>query len=150
MWVVGAGGRAPTSRRGLPWVDRLLIVMGHAQKCPNCGATRVRVGRARTLGDYFRLLHGSFPARCVECSTRFTVHGPGLGSIFYAECPRCLRQDLSTWDLRHYHATTWMRFKMFFGANRWRCEPCRCNFVSFRPRRAQYVPPAQRPREDKP
>ncbi len=105
---------------------------------------RVRVGHVRTLGDYWRRLHGSFPARCVDCSQRFTVHGPGLGGLFYAQCPRCLRQDLSTWELRHYHATFWMRVQLFLGANRWRCEVCRCNFVSFFRRKDKYVRPLER------
>ena len=118
--------------------------MLHAQKCPYCGALRVRVGHARTPGDYWRLLQGSYPARCVECSARFTVHGAGFGAILYAQCPRCLRLDLSTWDLRHYHATLWMRLQMFLGANRWRCEVCRCNFVSFLGRKEKYVRPAER------
>ena len=118
--------------------------MHQVQKCPFCGSPRVRVGRARTLGDYLRLLHGSFPARCGECSARYTVHGPGLSALFYAQCPRCLRQDLTTWDLRHYHAALSMRIQLWFGARRWRCEACRCNFVSFRGRKEKYVPPAQR------
>lgn len=98
----------------------------------------------RTLGDYLRLLHGGFPARCGECSARYIVPGPGFSSLFYAHCPRCLRQDLTTWDLRHYHAAFSMRIRMWFGARRWRCEACRCNFVSFRGRKEKYVPPAQR------
>jgi hypothetical protein len=65
--------------------------------------------------------------------------------MFYTQCPRCLRQDLSTWDLRHYHATLWMRVRMLFGARRWRCEVCRCNFLSLRPRKEKYVRPAGRP-----
>jgi hypothetical protein len=96
------------------------------------------------LGDYWRLLNGSFPARCGECSTRFTVHGPGLSAMFYAQCPRCLRQDLSTWDRHHYRAPLGMRIRMSFGANRWRCEACRCNFVSFLGRKAKYARPAER------
>jgi hypothetical protein len=102
------------------------------------------------LLDGLRELFGSFPALCKDCSARFRVGGNGLASIFYAHCPRCMRQDLTSWDERHYRANGWMSLRLGLGANRWRCEPCRCNFVSFRPRRAQYVPPAQRPREDKP
>ncbi|MGO9240084.1 MAG: hypothetical protein ACLQBJ_04660 [Bryobacteraceae bacterium] len=118
--------------------------MRRAQKCPYCGAMRVRVAHVHTLGDYWRLLHGSFPARCAECSARFIIRGPGFGALFNAECPRCLRQDLSTWDPRHYHATFWMRVRLFFGASRWRCEACRCNFISFLRRKEKYVPPGER------
>lgn len=98
----------------------------------------------RRLGDYLRLLQGGFPARCGECSARFPVHGPGFRSFFYAQCPRCLRQDLTTWDLRHYHAALSMKIQIWLGANRWRCEACRCNFVSFLHRKEKYVPPAGR------
>ena len=55
-----------------------------------------------------------------------------------------MRQDLSTWERRHYHAPMGMRIKMFFGARRWRCEACRCNFVSFLGRKDKYVRPAER------
>jgi transposase-like protein len=64
--------------------------------------------------------------------------------MFYAQCPRCLRQDLGTWDLRHYRPTLWTRIQIALGANRWRCEACRCNFVSFFGRKAKYAPPAAR------
>ena len=140
----GSRERGSGRRRGLLPAIRLSNVMPQAQKCPSCGSTRVHVGRVRSLSDYLRLLRGSFPARCGECSARFTVHGPGFSSAFYARCPRCLRQDLTTWDLRHYHAALSMRIQIALGANRWRCEACRCNFVSFRGRKEKYVPPAQR------
>jgi phage FluMu protein Com len=91
--------------------------------------------------DTIGILWGAFPARCEDCSTRFRVSGT---SIFHAKCPRCLRQDLAAWDVHHYHTTAWMHLLMFLGAHRWRCEVCRCNFLSFRPRREKYVPPAQR------
>jgi len=67
--------------------------------------------------------------------------------MFYAQCPRCLRQDLSTWERRHYHAPASMQILMLFGANRWRCEACRCNFVSFLGRKEKYVRPAERAQE---
>jgi hypothetical protein len=72
------------------------------------------------------------------------LHEEGFGAILYAKCPRCLRQDLSTWDLKHYRAGNWMRFQMLLGGRRWRCEVCRCNFVSLRPRKEKYVRPADR------
>jgi len=33
---------------------------------------------------------------------------------------------------------------MLLGARRWRCEMCRCNFVSLRPRKMRYVRPSDR------
>jgi hypothetical protein len=118
--------------------------MGTSQQCPVCKSSRVRVGRVRSFLGQLRVLWGEFPARCEDCSARFHVRGVGLGSIFYAQCPHCLRQDLSTWDLKHYRATRWMHFQMLLGAHRWRCEVCRSNFVSLRPRKEKYVRPADR------
>ncbi len=37
-----------------------------------------------------------------------------------------------------------MQLQLLVGANRWRCEVCRCNFVSLRPRKEKYVRPAER------
>jgi hypothetical protein len=119
--------------------------MGIEQECPACGSTHIRVRRARSLLDDLLALRGTFPAHCDNCSARFRVRDVELSSAKYAHCPRCLRQDLSTWDLRHYHATLWMQIRMLLGAHRWRCEVCRCNFVSFRPRKEKYVRPAERP-----
>lgn len=118
--------------------------MATSQHCPVCKSSRVRVRPIRSLLDHLGVLWGEFPARCEDCSARFHVHGEGFSSIFYARCPRCLRQDLSTWDLKHYRAGSWMRFQMLLGARRWRCEVCRCNFVSLRPRKEKYVRPADR------
>ena len=118
--------------------------MGNTQQCPVCDSPRIRVGQVRSLLGYLRLFWGEFPARCEDCSARFHVRGGGLRSVLYAKCPRCLRQDLSTWDLKHYRASNWMRLQMLLGARRWRCDVCRCNFVSMRPRKEKYVRPADR------
>jgi hypothetical protein len=48
----------------------------------------------------------------------------------------------------HYRVTGSTRLKLAFGARRMRCEVCRCNFASFRLRRAWYrrpEPPALGP-----
>ena len=118
--------------------------MGKNQQCPVCSSSRIHVGQVGSLLGYLRVFWGEFPARCDECSARFNVRGVGFSSTFYAQCPYCLRQDLSTWDLKHYRATRWVRFQLLLGASRWRCEVCRCNFVSLRPRKEKYVRPADR------
>jgi hypothetical protein len=118
--------------------------MSYIQYCPACNSPRVRVGRARSFLGRLRVFWGEFPARCEDCSARFRVRGVGLDSAFYAQCPRCYRQDLSSWDLKYYRTSSWMQVQMWFGAHRWRCEVCRCNFVSLRPRKEKYVRPADR------
>jgi hypothetical protein len=49
--------------------------------------------------------------------------------------------DLSTWDPSYYRSSLWMQIRQWLGAHRWRCEACRNNFVSWRPRREKYVRP---------
>ena len=117
-------------------------MMSKRYSCPSCGSTHVRGGRVRSLLDDVRVLWGQFPARCGDCSTRFRIQGVGFRSIVYAQCPRCLRQNLSNWQPRHYNATRWEQLQLWLGARRWRCEVCRYNFVSLRPRLEKYVRPA--------
>jgi hypothetical protein len=40
--------------------------------------------------------------------------------------------DLGVWDARYYSPTLAARIKMAVGGKRFRCEACRCNFVTFR------------------
>lgn len=56
----------------------------------------------------------------------------------YASCPRCYRQELTTWSLQYYHPPTSIFMKIKFGATPYRCAACRCNFASFRPLRKRY------------
>jgi hypothetical protein len=49
--------------------------------------------------------------------------------------------DLTTWDPKYYRTSAWQDLQLWLGGNRWRCEPCRCNFVSVRPRRERYQRP---------
>ncbi len=69
----------------------------------------------------------------------------GITNAKYAKCPRCLRMDLSAWDPKYYRPSFWMELRVWLGAHRWRCDPCRHNFVSFRPRKLRYVRPGDRP-----
>jgi hypothetical protein len=55
------------------------------------------------------------------------------GAWLYARCPRCYRQDLTTWSLEYYHPPTSTMLKLNLGAKRYRCAACRCNFASFKP-----------------
>lgn len=64
----------------------------------------------------------------------------------YAHCPKCLRTDLSRWSLEHYVVPFWTRFKLKIGAQPFRCETCRCNFASFRPRGERFSWRKQRQR----
>ena len=121
--------------------------MSIGPKCPRCASSRVTVANASNGLDYLRMLAGDFPARCADCTTRFRIHGGVLKAVLYAQCPQCLRHDLSTWDPRYYRAPAWDRFQAAIGARRLRCESCRNNFVSFLPRQAKYERPVLRQTE---
>lgn len=69
----------------------------------------------------------------------------GWRSLTYAKCPKCLRMDLSMWDPKYYRSSLLTSVLVWLGANRWRCEPCRTNFVSFRPRKEKYRRPGESP-----
>ena len=107
--------------------------------CPLCQSPRVRPARTKGFREILLKLLGYDCARCLQCGHRFMATPIGsLGNVTYAKCPRCLRLDLAVWDPKYYRASFWTELKVWFGGHRWRCEPCRTNFVSFRPRKEKY------------
>ena len=80
---------------------------------------------------------GIYPFRCLDCNGRFPVNVLLLSRLAYAQCPKCLGLELTTWDLKRYHVSLPKKLMLSFGARRYRCAACRCNFVSFRPMAAQ-------------
>jgi hypothetical protein len=58
--------------------------------------------------------------------------------MLWARCPRCWRTDLATWSEEDYRAPAFQNLRIAFGAHRFRCEYCRVNFTSFRPRLERY------------
>lgn len=95
----------------------------------------------RGFREHLLALFGFFAFRCQHCQTRFVDRPLDLASVVYAKCPRCYRMDLATWDPKYYRAGALAKLSVWLGAHRWRCEPCRRNFVSLRPRRSRYVRP---------
>lgn len=57
--------------------------------------------------------------------------------------------DLSRWSLEDYRPGAFSRLLLRLGANPWRCEYCRHNFVSFRPRKLRYQPRRHRSRSQR-
>jgi hypothetical protein len=47
--------------------------------------------------------------------------------------------DLNRWTGKTFDPPFWTGLKVTFGANRWRCEYCRLNFASFRPRKEVFT-----------
>lgn len=54
------------------------------------------------------------------------------GAWRYARCPRCYRQQLTTWSEQYYRPSRWITFLLRVGATPYRCAACRCNFASFK------------------
>jgi hypothetical protein len=99
----------------------------------------LRDARARGFREFALSFLGFHPFRCRECEKRFLARPIGVRAVRWAKCPKCLRMDLGSWDPKHYRADWWADLQCWFGANRWRCEACRQNFVSWRPRRERYA-----------
>lgn len=119
-----------------------------AIQCPSCGSSEIESLETRGFREIALALLGSYAFRCNHCSRDFLSRPIGLGSLFHAKCPRCYRMDLTIWQPKRYRAHGWDRIKLNLGAHAWRCEPCRCNFVSFRSRKEKYIHPGQPENEE--
>ena len=100
--------------------------------CPKCGSRDARVSHRYGLGEWIRSLVGIYPLRCNRCKTRWNTSAWQDSAWKYARCPKCYRQELSTWSEQYYNppfSTTW---KLRLGATPYRCTACRCNFASFK------------------
>jgi DNA-directed RNA polymerase subunit RPC12/RpoP len=106
-----------------------------ALTCEHCGGRDIRRARVQSWSERIQGLVGIYPFRCRECQRRFQLSIWLLSKLHYAKCPKCLRMDLSTWSRKYYRAGMWASFLVTFGAQKYRCTACRCNFVSFRPRK---------------
>jgi hypothetical protein len=93
----------------------------------------VRVSHHRGIGEYFKSFFGIYHLRCRRCHNRWRA-SVWVGAAWrYARCPRCYRQELSTWSEAYYRPPQWTAMLLRLGATPYRCGPCRCNFASFRP-----------------
>jgi hypothetical protein len=101
--------------------------------CPQCGTRDIRVSHRQSLAEILKAIVGVYPLRCRRCRTRWETSVWAGGAWKYARCPRCYRQDLSTWSERYYRPPGWTHLMLRMGATPYRCAACRCNFASFRP-----------------
>lgn len=106
-----------------------------ALTCESCGGRDVRRARSQSVGERILMLFGIYPFRCRDCKARFRLSVWLLSKLQYAKCPKCLRFELTTWSRKYYRAGLWPSLLVTFGAQKYRCSACRCNFVSFRPRK---------------
>lgn len=103
-------------------------------QCPRCGSRYLRVSKLANAPEKVRKWRFEAALRCVDCKLRFIGSTLILGDLRFAHCPRCRRMDLNSWSGKTYTPGNWTAFRISLGANRWRCEYCRINFASFRPR----------------
>ncbi len=78
------------------------------------------------------MLWGIYSLRCRRCHTRWETSAWHSGAWRYARCPRCYRQELTTWSENDYTIPRWTVILLRLGATPYRCAVCRCNFVSYR------------------
>jgi hypothetical protein len=107
--------------------------------CPNCGTREVKVSMRHGIGEAIKSLCGIYQLRCRRCRTRWETSMWADGAWKYARCPRCYRQELTTWSLKYYNPPTGTMLKLQLGARRYRCPACRCNFASFKPCRDKTI-----------
>jgi Zn finger protein HypA/HybF involved in hydrogenase expression len=107
------------------------------QSCPNCDSTDIQVappnGRAYVLKSYF----GLGALLCRDCRHEFQSSIWRWDVVWYARCPHCANLELGDWHEKYYLPPIHERALVLVGANAQRCEACRYNFVSFRPRWSQ-------------
>ena len=100
--------------------------------CPKCGTREARISQRRSLWEQLKSLVGVYPLRCRRCRNRWETSVWAEGAWKFARCPRCYRQDLTTWSEQYYRPGAWTGFMLNLGATRYRCAACRCNFASFK------------------
>src|SRR5215467_6323624 len=100
--------------------------------CPKCGNRDVKVSHRQNIAEVLRSMLGIYPLRCRRCQYRWETSAWSGGAWKYARCPRCYRQELTTWSEQYYSAPRWTVIKLRLGATPYRCAVCRCNFVSFK------------------
>jgi len=76
--------------------------------CPQCGTREVRVSQNQGLGEYCKALFGIYQLRCRRCHARWGTSVWSRGAWRYARCPRCYRQELTTWSEQYYHPRPWI------------------------------------------
>jgi hypothetical protein len=100
--------------------------------CPKCGTREVRISHRRGLVEQIKGLFGVCQLRCRRCRTRWSTSVWSDGAWKFARCPRCYRQELTTWSEHYYHPPRWIVMLLRMGATPYRCAACRCNFASFK------------------
>ena len=115
--------------------------MVRSRHCPRCGGRRLSISKPKTAWEHVTRAAGVYRLRCQDCRKRFPAGVWLIQDLFYAKCSKCYRMDLSDWDEKYRYPPSYLRALLYVGAKGHRCPSCRHNFVSFRPRKRQYIPP---------
>ena len=100
--------------------------------CPSCGTREVRVAGRKGVLELVKGLFGAYPLRCKRCRARWLTSVWESSAWKFARCPRCYRQELSTWSEQYYNPRRSTLMLLRLGAAPYRCPACRCNFASFK------------------
>jgi len=100
--------------------------------CPKCGTREIRISHRRGLFERLKGVFGVCQLRCRRCRNRWETSVWRDGAWKFARCPRCYRQELTTWSEHYYHPPRWIVMMLRMGATPYRCAACRCNFASFK------------------
>jgi hypothetical protein len=108
-------------------------------ECPNCGSKDLRYAHLRSPSEKIAGLAGVRPLRCRDCRHRFVYRTWLLSDLSHARCPTCLGTELTYWSPSHYRVSFGKSLLLFLGGHPYRCDRCRCNFVSFRRRKRKRI-----------
>jgi hypothetical protein len=100
--------------------------------CSKCGVRDARVSHPQNILEQVKAWLGIYQLRCRRCKKRWETSVWSDGAWKYARCPRCYRQELTTWSEQYYHSPRWTTIRLRLGATPYRCAACRCNFASFK------------------
>lgn len=107
--------------------------------CPKCNTREVRLSHRQNFAELVKGWAGIYPLRCRRCRHRWETSVWSDGAWKYARCPRCYRQELTTWSEQYYSPPRWTSILLRLGATPYRCAACRCNFASFRRCRERFT-----------
>lgn len=103
--------------------------------CPKCGSSQVRLsGRRSGFRSWLRRAAGLHAFRCVRCGKRFESRTINRRYMWYTKCPLCAGLELVDWQEKYYYPPFYKRILIYVGGKEQRCDRCRYNFVSIRPR----------------
>src|ERR1700694_1612010 len=91
--------------------------------CTQCGTRDIRVSHHHGFLEQLRGLIGKYQLRCRRCSARWETSVWEDGAWKYARCPRCYRQELTTWSEQYYHRPAGRAFACAWAPRRTGARP---------------------------